>query len=584
MAANVGAPPSQISACAAKLVSGASSADDSGSLYKLATADDGSAEVSFSVSVTASKGTVDGGALEIRVPEHLFYSNDSSTSRTFVDTAQLNIPAYESSSSLRTSALYYTVDESTCEYVITSYGEIDPSTLDEIRVSYKVANLDLVADSLDALPFGASATIKGDSSSNDAAVTSNQISLVCDTGQPVTVMAAAASLENGSVTSEESADSAEVTAEDETSEAEEPVALAAAAPRTSADVITGKKGNLTASITADKESYAPGDTATFTVTLNNATGSDFSPKVKKKQNVIDLTPSFSDAALGDLVGSIDSQRLTRELSKGESTTFAFTVQIPKEAASSNGYFNVDLSLEGKCGSDFKSNMPQTISAPLTVVRPAGVIVTSAVDVGSSLNGYNSSVSDEKLMASFGLFNWSNTNSSFTYALTVTGNKSSGSENITSRLSPSWEPTYLSADGTGVLAGDATEDAVVDIPLGNLDPNQDYESFTVSLKITDEAGKTTTQSVLIDRPAIDLSGRTWDTVYRSGTTKPSLSPPRTLTTSTTARWQATVACPSATLRASSATLVTQRPRRRGKSASTATSTTSSIQAPRITSST
>jgi hypothetical protein len=151
-----------------------------------------------------------------------------------------------------------------------------------------------------------------------------------------------------------------------------------------------------------------------------------------------------------------------------------------------------------------------------VVRPAGVIVTSAADAGSSLNGYNSSVSDEKLVASFGLFNWSNTDSSFTYALTVTGNKASGSEDITSKLNPSWEPSYLSADGTGVLAGDATEDAAVDIPLGNLDPNQDYESFTVSLKITDEAGKTTTQSVLIDRPAIDLSGRTWDTVYRSGT--------------------------------------------------------------------
>lgn len=479
--------------------------------------------MSFSVSVTASKGTVAGGALEIRVPEHLFYSNDSSTSRTFVDTAQLNIPAYESSSSLRTSALYYTVDESTCEYVITSYGEIDPSTLDEIRVSYKVANLDLVADTLDALPFGASATIKGDSSSNDAAVTSNQISLVCDTGQPVTVMAAAASLENGLATSEESAEPAEATLEDETSEAEEPVALAAAAPTlsatvgsTSADIITGKNGNLTASITADKESYAPGDTATFTVTLNNATGSDFSPNVKKNENVIDLTPSFSDAALSDLVGSIDSQSLTSKLSKDTSTTFTFTVQIPKEAASSSGYFNVGLSLTGTSGKGFTSNMPQTISAPLTVVRPAGVIVTSAADAGSSLNGYNSSVSDEKLVASFGLFNWSNTDSSFTYALTVTGNKASGSEDITSKLNPSWEPSYLSADGTGVLAGDATEDAAVDIPLGNLDPNQDYESFTVSLKITDEAGKTTTQSVLIDRPAIDLSGRTWDTVYRSGT--------------------------------------------------------------------
>jgi hypothetical protein len=162
--------------------------------------------------------------------------------------------------------------------------------LDEIRVSYKVANLDLVADTLDALPFGASATIKGDSSSNDAAVTSNQISLVCDTGQPVTVMAAAASLENGLVTSEESAEPAEATLEDETSEAEEPVALAAAAPTlsatvgsTSADIITGKNGNLTASITADKESYAPGDTATFTVTLNNATGSDFKPQCKKER-------------------------------------------------------------------------------------------------------------------------------------------------------------------------------------------------------------------------------------------------------------------------------------------------------------
>ena len=129
-------PPLQISACASKLVSGANPTDDSGSLYKLAKADDGSAEVSFSVSITASKGTVAGGALEIRVPEHLFYTNGSSSSRTFVDTSQLNVPAYESSSSLRTSPLYCTVDESTREYVITSYGDIDPSSLDEIRISY----------------------------------------------------------------------------------------------------------------------------------------------------------------------------------------------------------------------------------------------------------------------------------------------------------------------------------------------------------------------------------------------------------------------------------------------------------------
>lgn len=520
-------PPLQISACASKLVSGANPTDDSGSLYKLAKADDGSAEVSFSVSITASKGTVAGGALEIRVPEHLFYTNGSSSSRTFVDTSQLNVPAYESSSSLRTSPLYCTVDESTREYVITSYGDIDPSSLDEIRISYKVGNLDQVADTLDALPFGASATLKGDSSSGNVTVTSNQISLVCDMGQQASPTAASASIEGDQLESEDAIESEETVVEGDASESEDAVALAAAAPSLASTVgsastilATSKKGNLKASISASKETYAPGDTATYTVKIDNATGSDFKPSIDEKkdkyENVIDLTPSLSDAALGDLVGSIASQRLASQLSKDTSTTFTFTVQIPKEAASSSGYFNVDLSLAGTLGKDFTSNMPQTISAPLTVVRPAGVIVTSAVDAGSSLNGYNATVSQEKLAASFGLFNWSNTDSSFTYALTVTGNKASGPEDITSKLTPSWEPAYLSADGTGVLAGDATEDAAVDIPLGSLDPNQEYESFTVSLKVTDEAGKTTTQSVLIDRPAMDLSGRTWDTVYRSGT--------------------------------------------------------------------
>lgn len=516
-------PLPSISACAVTLISGASPVDSSGTLYKLTRTDDGSVEVSFSVSVTATEGTATGGTLEIRVPEHLFYSNGSSANRAFVDVAQLNVPAYESSLNLRTSALYYTIDESTNEYVIASYGEIDPSSLGKICVSYKVANLDQMAETLDALPFGASAKIKGDSSSNDVTVTSNQVALVCDTGQQPAVLAAAASAESEPVVSEDTVESEEASVEGGASETEEVVALTAAAPTlaatvgsTSADIITGKNGNLTASITADKESYAPGDTATFTVTLNNSTGSDFNPKVKNNENVIDLTPRLSDAALGALVGSIDPQSLTSQLSKNASTTFTFTVQIPIEAASSSGYFNVDLSLAGTLGKDFSSNMPQTISAPLTVVRPAGVIVTSATDAGSSLNGYNSSVSDEKLVASFGLFNWSNTDSSFTYALTVTGNKASGPDDITSKLTPSWEPAYLSADGTGTLAGDATENAVVDIPLGNFDPDQDYESFTVSLSVTDETGKTTTQSVLIDRPAKDLSSRTWDTVYRSGT--------------------------------------------------------------------
>lgn len=260
---------------------------------------------------------------------------------------------------------------------------------------------------------------------------------------------------------------------------------------------------LTATLSSDRASYTAGDTATFTITVENA-GKDDYGKETVVQNI-----AFADSALNDAVkDQLGNISFGDVKSKDGPVSQTFQVKIPKDLLSMSTILGMTVST--------KKNGSADLSLPVFVNSYyQGVVLKSGVDAGSQLSGYSATYDEDILKATFGLLNYNVDTTGYDYALSVVASEISGgaSVDITDKLTAQWEDslpgdTGQGVSGSGNLAGSTAGAGTVSFAF---DPSGElavYSEYKVTLTVTDADGNQSSETVTMHRERMDLDSVTW----------------------------------------------------------------------------
>ncbi len=286
--------------------------------------------------------------------------------------------------------------------------------------------------------------------------------------------------------------------------------------------------NVTVTLSSDKSEYTAGETATFTITVKN-----YSTK-EQVENVAATDISFADSTLNDAVkdqiassitigkdGKVDKATYDKktDVTTPGTASQTFQVKIPADLLTVSTTLSLNITTK-KSGS-------ATVSISVNVKAAyEGIVLASAADDGTQLNGYKTSYDQDLLKVRFGLLNYNADTTGYTYSLNVVGREIAGGEgvDITDQLTAQWSDA-LPGDsapgmsGSGSLAGSTAGAGTVGFAFDPKGELAKYSEYDVSLTITDADGNTTTRSVSLYRERMDLDSVTWkfvdDTDNKSG---------------------------------------------------------------------
>ncbi len=254
---------------------------------------------------------------------------------------------------------------------------------------------------------------------------------------------------------------------------------------------------VTVKLESDAASYAAGEVATFTVTIDNQSKQDLEDIVVK--------PSFSDDALNAAVQKQLKSINLGKLAKKKATTATFKVALPVDLPNVSTDLNVNVSTKKSGGADL--SIPVAVTATLE-----GVAAVSASDAGTQLTG---SSAQDVLKVKFGVANYDAAATNYSYALRVVGHVVAGDEgvDISDKLTAQWDTALPGAaadamTGSGSIAAAASETAIVNLPFDAAGELSAYSAYDVSLAVKDTGGNETSKSVTLYRPRTNLDGVTW----------------------------------------------------------------------------
>lgn len=262
---------------------------------------------------------------------------------------------------------------------------------------------------------------------------------------------------------------------------------------------------VTVKLESDAASYAAGEVATFTVTIDNQSKQDLEDLVVK--------PSFSDAALTAAVQKQLKSINLGKLQKKNTATTTFKVTLPVDLPNMSTDLSVNVSTKKSGGTDL--SIPVTVTASLE-----GVAAVSVSDAGTQLTG---SSAQDTLKVKFGVANYDAATASYSYALRVVGHVVAGDEgvDITDKLTAQWDTALPGAvgdavAGSGSISASASETATVSLPFDATGELSAYGAYDVVLTVKDVGGNETTKSITLYRPRTNLDGVTW--TFRDDTGK------------------------------------------------------------------
>ena len=277
---------------------------------------------------------------------------------------------------------------------------------------------------------------------------------------------------------------------------------------------------VTVTLSSDKTSYTAGETATFTITVTNASTEKEFQKVTAA-NIAFADPALNDAVKGQLPDSITIgkdgkvEKAKKDKNTGTVTpstaTQTFQVTIPADLLT----VNTSLSLTVSAQQD-KSVSSGVVSIPVNVkASKEGVVVASAADAGTQLNGYNAAYDQDLLKVTFGLLNYNTDATNYDYSLSVVGRKVSGGNgvDITDQLTAQWNDALpgdsaAGMSGLGSIAGSIAGAGTVSFAFDPTCELAKYNEFEVTLTVTDSNGNESSESVALERPHVDLDNFTW----------------------------------------------------------------------------
>ncbi len=263
---------------------------------------------------------------------------------------------------------------------------------------------------------------------------------------------------------------------------------------------------VTVTLSSDKAEYTAGETATFTITVTNTGKDDYG----KSATAADI--QFADTALNEAVKDQLGDISIGDVKKNNGpVTKTFQVMIPGDLMSVSTTLGLTVSSRND-----KTVSSGDLSIPINVkASKEGVLIASAADAGTELNGYGVAYDQDLLKASFGLLNYNADARDYTYTLSVIGREISGGTgvDVTDQVTAEWDEV-LPGDstqgtyGSGSLAGSTTGAGTVSFAF---DPNGElakYNEFQVTLTVTDADGNESSKSVVLERPHVDLDSFTW----------------------------------------------------------------------------
>ncbi len=248
---------------------------------------------------------------------------------------------------------------------------------------------------------------------------------------------------------------------------------------------------------ADEVSGVAGEKLTIHVAGSNSSAKNDSKQFAMSAGAVSINPS------GQM--SFDGAVEKQGIKKGASGSWDFTASIPESAMSGTYTVPVTITYDGK--TDYVLNVPVTITA-----AQSDVVLNSASDSGSQLSGYAGTYDQEYLELSFGLMNYNQDASDYSWSLTLKASDSATGElsDVTASVSPVWDPVLPGSasegsEGTGSVEGNYIGTSTVKIDVSGLDPNQENVVYEATLTVTDTlTGKVTSKTVSVHRACNDLS--------------------------------------------------------------------------------
>lgn len=283
---------------------------------------------------------------------------------------------------------------------------------------------------------------------------------------------------------------------------------------------------VTATLSSDKASYTAGETATFTITVTNTSAKN------EVQKVTATDIKFADSALNDAVkdqladsitigknGKVDKAKEDKGTITPGSASQTFQVMIPADLLTTSTNLSFTIS-----GQQEKNVYSAALSIPVNIkASKEGVVIASAADAGTQLNGYGTTYDQDLLKVRFGLLNYNVDATEYDYSLSVIGREVSGGDgvDITDKLSAQWSDVLpgdsaAGMSGSGSLAGSTAGAGTVSFAFDPEGELAKYNEFEVMLTVTDAADNKSSKSAILERPHVDLDSFTW--IFRDDTAK------------------------------------------------------------------
>lgn len=262
---------------------------------------------------------------------------------------------------------------------------------------------------------------------------------------------------------------------------------------------------VTLTLSSDRASYSAGDTATFTITVQNTGRDDYAKEVTAG------SIAFGDSALNDAVkDQLGDISIGDVKSKDGAVSKTFQVKIPSDLMS------VDTDLSLTISTKKSGNKELSIPVYIKAIRQ-GIALASAADAGTQLSGYAATYSEDVLKVRYGLLNYNDDATGFDYVLSVVAHEIAGDSNgvdITDKLTAQWDDslpgdTTQGMTGSGTLEGSTAGTGTVSLPFDSSGELAVYSEYDVTLTTTDADGNQATQTVALYRERMDLDSVTWN---------------------------------------------------------------------------